>query len=171
MPFTKYAKGGATSTFIVDQLLPRIHGKFSVGLLSMGTNDARIAWDAALFRANMQTAAASLAAMCDRVIVITVPASVEATAIIREVALEHGVIVVDGALKGVRLLRSDGVHPTALGYLTLADRAASALSAPSPFGLVFRSGQGRLGVQYVLEHYQLWVKHSTKQLIKRILGR
>lgn len=171
LPFTKYARGGASSTVIVDDLLPRVHGLFTVGVLSMGTNDALFGWDAARFRANMEKAAIALTGACERVVVLTVPASAEATQIIHDLAIERGMVVIDGALSGHRLLRPDGIHPNALGYLELADRAATALGAPSPLALAHQRGQGKLGAQYVTEHYRLAVKHTAKRLVRRALSR
>lgn len=171
LPFTKYAKGGATSSYIVSELLPKVRGSYAVGLLGMGTNDALQGWDAGLFRENLEKAAVTLASACERVAVLTVPASAAATEIIREVAAEHGLVVVDASLRSPRELRPDGIHPTAIGYLTLADRAATALGAPSPLALAHHNGQAKLGAGYTIDHYRLTVKHAAKRAVKRALRR
>lgn len=170
-PFTKYAKGGATSSYIVSELLPRARGSYAVGLLGMGTNDALQGWDADVFRENLEKAAAALTAACDRVAVLTVPTSTAATTIIRDVADRYGIAVVDAALESPRELRPDGIHPTAIGYLTLADRAAIALGVPSPLALAHQQGQGKLGAGYLMDHYRLAVKHAAKRAIKRAIRR
>jgi hypothetical protein len=53
---------------------------------------------------------------------------VELNAIVRSSAAAHGVVVVDlDDLRGWRMLFPDAVHPTALGQLEIACRAAAAL--------------------------------------------
>lgn len=171
LPFTKYAKGGATSSYIVAELLPRVRGTYAVGLLGMGTNDALQGWDTAVFRDNLEKAVLTLTTVCDRVAVLTVPTSAAATTIIRDVAARHGLAVVEAKLESPRELRPDGIHPTAIGYLTLADRAATALGVASPLALASQEGRGKLGAGYLLDHYRLAVKHAAKRTLRRALSR
>lgn len=171
LSYTRYGKGGATSSVIVEDLLPLVRGRYAVGVFNMGTNDAISGWDASVFEQNFRKAAETLTACCDRVLALTVPASAEATGIVRRVAAESGVTVVDADVSGPRLLKPDGVHPTALGHLTIADRAAEALGAPLPSALTRDSGQGRLGLGYALSYGAGVALAASKRAVKGLIRR
>lgn len=170
LPYTRYGRGGATSSVVVNELLPRVHGQYVVGVFNMGTNDAINGWDADVFEQNFHKTAEALTAACDRVLALTVPVSAEATAIVSRVAAEIGVSVIDADLSGPRLLKPDGVHPTALGHLAIADRAASALGAPLPSLSAVNKGQGRVGVRfwgnYTIDVGLAFAKRTAKKLAR-----
>ena len=132
IPYEQHAKGGLTSTQIVEQFLPEVTGRYEYGVFGMGTNDALTGFDAAVFRRNLETVASRMGETCNQVVILSVPYSPKADAIVREVAATIGAVVVDAAVVGPRLFRPDGVHPTAIGYLAIADRAAIALGLPLP---------------------------------------
>jgi hypothetical protein len=150
IPYEQYAQGGLTSTQIVETFLPRVTGSYEYGVFSMGTNDALKSWDAAMFRQNVEIAAERLVVACNRVVVLSVPFCKQADDIVREVANDFGAVVVDGEVRGRQLSRPDGVHPTALGYLHIADRAATALGLPAPS--LATPKPAPLGLSYTMRH-------------------
>lgn len=168
LSYTRYGRGGATSQVIVDELLPRVRGRYTVGAFNMGTNDAFHGLDVDRLEKNLIIAAETLSAVCDRVVVLTVAYSAEATRVVRSVAAEHGLIVVDADVSGPRLLKPDGIHPTALGHLEIAECAARALGAPSPKTLAKDSGEGRLGAPYYLQYGTEVIAQRAKAALRRL---
>lgn len=164
--YEQYAKGGLTSTQIVGKLLPKVTGCYEYGVLSMGTNDILTNWDAAAFRQNVEIAAARMAKACNRVVVLSVPISAEADSIVRDVASSVKAVVIDAEVRGRRLSRPDGIHPTALGYLEIADRAAAELGLPAPSLSAPQPTQ--LGLGYMAKHVGLsgyfWAKAIARKL-------
>jgi len=171
LSYMRFARGGATSDDIVRELLPRVSGKYEVGAFNMGTNDAYLGLDLSKLKRNLDFAAARFVDCCDRVLVLTVPYSEAATAEVREVAERHGLLVVDAELHGARLMQPDGIHPTALGHLKLADRAAALLSSPRPSELAIKQGRGRLPLTYWPAWGLGWGKAQAKERIKRTVRR
>lgn len=171
LSYTRYGLGGADSTRIVNELLPKVRGRYAVGVFNMGTNDAYVSWDAARFEKNLRRAADVLTAACDRVAVLTVPYSAEATTIVRAVAAEYGLTVVDGDVRGPRFMKPDGIHPTALGHLEIAERAAEALNAPSPKSLAKNNGEGTLGAGYWAAYAADTCKQTVKSAARKVLRR
>ena len=169
LSYTRYARGGATSSEIVADLLPRVRGRYAVGVFNMGTNDALKGLEVDLFESNVRTTAKTLADVCNRVVVLTVPISAEATRVIEKVAAETGAIVVDSTVRSLRLLTPDGVHPTTLGHLAIADRAAIALGAPLPSALARNGGRGRLGAAYRFRYAVGVARSAAKQAVKRAI--
>jgi lysophospholipase L1-like esterase len=141
LPFTKLARDGARAQEVLAELAPRLAGPYDIGCLYVGVNDARSAdWDAASFERDVQAIVAAMAACCERLLLCTLPAdlgrpragakAVAASAVVRSVAAHDGAAVADlDDLAGPRWLLPDAVHPTALGQLEIADRAARALGA------------------------------------------
>jgi lysophospholipase L1-like esterase len=141
LPFTKLARDGARAQEVLHELVPRLAGPYDVGCLYVGVNDVRsVDWDAASFERDIQAIVAAMAACAERLLLCTLPSDLgrpsagakpaAASAILRSVAARHGARVADLAdLGGPRWLLPDAVHPTALGELEIADRAARALGA------------------------------------------
>jgi len=163
MEYRQYAKGGLTSTRIVNELLPQVQGRHDYGVFNMGTNDALKGLDAAVLRANAEKAAATLTSCCDRVMVLDVAVSPVASGIIHEVAADFGLTVIDSRLSGPLLFQPDGIHPTAVGQLIIADRAADALGFKSPSTTVT---VGRLGVRYFVRYGLRWAKFKTRSILR-----
>lgn len=168
LSYTRYGLGGATSTVIVEQLLPQVRTQYAVGVFNMGTNDALGKWDPIVFEANFRLAGEALKGCCDRVLAITVPASAEATSIVRRLGAELGILVVDADVRGQRFLKPDGIHPTALGHLAIADRAAESLGQPRPSNLARRNGQGGVGMRYVFNHAAGRIAARAKRTLRKI---
>jgi len=141
LPFTKLARDGAQAADVVRDMVPRLAGPYDVGCVYIGVNDARgLDWDAAAFERDAEAIVAAVAACSERTLVCTMPADLgrpraapkpqAGSAILRAVASRHGGAVVDlDDLSGPPWILPDGVHPTALGQLEIADRAARALGA------------------------------------------
>jgi lysophospholipase L1-like esterase len=142
LPFTKLARDGARAADVLADLVPRLAGPYDVGCLYVGVNDARaLDWDAAAYERDLRAIAAALAACSEQLVLCTLPTDLgrpraapkphATNAIVRAVAadLSAAVAALDD-LAGRRWLLPDAVHPTAVGELEIADRAARALGAP-----------------------------------------
>ncbi|MBA2346949.1 MAG: hypothetical protein H0V81_01515, partial [Solirubrobacterales bacterium] len=139
LPYTNYAVPGAVLGEVLGDQLPRVRRRYDLGLLYAGVNDVRSpGFDADAFTRDIAAAAAGLAQHADRLLLLTIPVDLgrpragakvaTANAVIRRTAEEHGATVVAlDDLAGERFLLPDAVHPTALGQLEIADRAARAL--------------------------------------------
>jgi lysophospholipase L1-like esterase len=143
-PFHRLARAGATTPEIARDLLPRAGSSYAVACVHVGTNDVR-APDFALppFTAALEEILDGLAPRARRVCVATIPRDLgrpragakvgELDAAIRTLAAAHGAVVVDlDDLGGWRRVLPDAVHPTALGHIEIARRAAAALGLPAP---------------------------------------
>jgi lysophospholipase L1-like esterase len=165
LPFTKLARDGAQATDVLRDMVPRLSGPYDVGCVYIGVNDVRgLDWDAAAFERDAEAIVAAVAACSERTLVCTMPADLgrpraapkpqAASALLRAVAARHGAAVVDlDDLSGPPWILPDGVHPTALGQLEIADRAARALgtaSAPSSRAEVYdsRRAQARFNARW-----------------------
>ncbi len=171
--FTRYARGGHSSTQVVDEQLPRVvRDDYDVGAVSVGANDLQFGWDPERFDANMGAILTRLAEAADCVVVTTVPPTFRrlpgadrrinqavptANDIITRVASEHGAHVIGlSDFTTRRWLRPDRAHPTALGSVEIGQRAAEALGlerAPAD--------ARRLGVAYSLRHTAGTAWHSA----------
>lgn len=185
--FYKTAAGGATSSGIVDQQLRHIGGGYEVAALSMGANDVLTGLDPDRFAANLTDVAKTLTAAARHVLVLNLPERfgrlpgapsrraadvAEVNARIQAAAVDHGLLVVDVRdLTGMRLVRADRVHPTALGQLVIADRATDALRSagldvPRP-----PMGHGRLGVEYPVRWTLQTAGYAARGVARRMLRR
>jgi lysophospholipase L1-like esterase len=134
-PFHALARPGITAPELARDLLPRAAGRrYALACVGVGTNDVRLeSWDAAAFAAALRAILDDLDAA--RIAVPTVPADLgrpRAGAKVRELndvvrSLEGVTVVELEDLRGWRRVMPDAVHPTALGQLAIADRAAAAL--------------------------------------------
>ncbi len=140
LPFHKLAQPGAMTPWIADALLPRARGNYALACVGVGTNDVRaLDWDPGSFAVALERILDGLATRTTRVCVATVPLDLgrpragakvaELNAIVRSAAATRdAMVVVDlDDLRGWRLYFPDAVHPTALGQLEIAQRAAAAL--------------------------------------------
>lgn len=170
MSYTRYAKGGTTSREIVDQFIPQVRDHYDIGVLSCGTNDAHQRLSMTDFEANLTKAIGHLSGHCDRVVVLTIPISAEATEIVRRVAGTHpNVLVVDGRVRGVRLLRADLIHPTSVGQLVIGDRVAQALNLPLPSAVSGFPMDARIGLPYLFAYWRQLPVTLAKRGVKRVL--
>jgi lysophospholipase L1-like esterase len=181
LPFTKLAADGATVASVLGEQVPRLAGPYDVGVLLAGVNDARSpAWDAAAFERDLRAVAQALHGCCARVALATVPADLgrpraapkpaAASAIVRAVAAEHGAVVVAlDDLAGRPWLLPDAVHPTAVGELEIADRAARALGAPRPpSALVEIHGSRRARARFAARWGVLLAGDLRRRAVERV---
>ena len=141
-PYTAYAVNGATTADVLHLQLPRVRALHDVAALYAGVNDVRSPdFDADAYERELEAVAAGLAARADRLLMLTLPENLgrpssapkpaAANSAVRRVAARHGALVADLAdFGGWTNVLPDVVHPTALGQLEIADRAALALGAP-----------------------------------------
>ncbi len=165
LPFTKLARDGARAADVVRDFVPRLDGPYDVGCVYVGVNDARaLDWDPVAFERDAGAIVDSAAACSDRLLVCTLPADLgrpraapkpqAASAILRAAAARHGAAIVElDDLAGPPWVQPDGVHPTAIGQLEMADRAARALQAartPSSLAEVYdsRRAQARFNARW-----------------------
>lgn len=140
LPYTNLAGDGAVMADVIAEQLPRVRGQYDLACLFAGVNDVRGPhWELERYAAQLDVALDALRACAARVLVLTVPldlgrpragpAKIETmNAAIRGAARAHGAVCVTlDDLCGSRVLLPDAVHPTALGQLEIADRAARAL--------------------------------------------
>lgn len=139
LPFHRIARPGASAPDLVDRDLSRIRDDYAIACVGIGTNDVRaIDWDPARYTRALDILLTAAAGAAERVCVATVPLDLgrpragakvaELNAIVRESAGSRGLTVVDlDDFGGWRWWFPDAVHPTALGQLEVARRAARAL--------------------------------------------
>jgi lysophospholipase L1-like esterase len=139
VPFHKLARNGATAKEVLEDLAPRMHGRYDVALVYAGVNDVRgDPWDADGYRLVMDALVGLATTHADRVVVATLPEDLgrpscapkpsRASALVRDVAAVHGALVLDLAdFGGRRMVLPDVVHPTAPGQVEMAARAVELL--------------------------------------------
>jgi lysophospholipase L1-like esterase len=142
LPFTKLAVDGAMAADVLRDQVPRLRGPYDVGCVYAGVNDVRApGFDAIAYERDLGAIAAAVAQASGRLVLCTVPHDLGrpraaptprmAGAVVRRVAAGLDAVLVDlDDLAGAPWLLPDAVHPTALGQLEIADRAARALGAP-----------------------------------------
>jgi lysophospholipase L1-like esterase len=142
LPFTKLAADGALAADVLREQVPRLRGPYDVGCVYAGVNDVRApGFDDAAYERDLGAIAGAVAQASERLVLCTLPHDLgrpraapkprAASAVVRRVAAGLGAVVVElDDLAGAPWLLPDAVHPTALGQLEIADRAARALGAP-----------------------------------------
>jgi lysophospholipase L1-like esterase len=158
LPFTKLAADGALAADVLREQVPRLRGPYDVGCVYAGVNDVRVPrFDPAAYERDLRAIAGAVAAQSERRVLCTLPHDLgrpraapkprAAGDIVRRVAADLGAVVVDlDDLAGPPWLLPDAVHPTAVGQLEMADRAARALGAarlPSALVEIHRSRRAR----------------------------
>ncbi len=141
LPFTSYAVNGAFVADVLHLQLPRVRARHDLAALYAGVNDVRSPdFDAAAYERDLDAVAGGLAARADRLLMLTLPEDLGrptsapkpsiANGAVRRVAARHGATVADlSDFGGWTNVLPDIVHPTALGQVEIADRAARALGA------------------------------------------
>ena len=140
LPLHRIARPGASAPDLAARELSRIRDDYAVACVGIGTNDVRSPdWDAARYTRALDTVLTAVAARSERRCIATVPLDLgrpragakvaELNGIVRDVAQSHGFAVVSlDDFGGWRWWFPDAVHPTALGQLEIARRAARALA-------------------------------------------
>jgi lysophospholipase L1-like esterase len=183
LPFHRLARPGASAPGVIEAFLSRMRDDYAIACvgIGIGTNDVRaVDWDPAAYTAALATLLDAVAARAERVCVATVPLDLgrpragakvaDLNAILRREAASHRAAVVDlDDFRGWRWLFPDAVHPTALGQLEIARRAATALGLDhSPTGLTTIESGPRSTVRYALTRQigHLW-RDSRRRAAER----
>lgn len=181
LAYTSYAFNGATTAEVLREQLPRVRFAYDVATLHAGVNDVRSPdFDDAAYERDLDAVAAGLADRSARLLMLTLPEDlgrptsapkpVAANAAVRRVAARHDAVVADLAdFGGWTLVQPDVVHPTPLGQVEMADRAARALgSAVLPSELV-RDRRGH-DVRYVPTHARAVVRQLARRARERVVA-
>jgi lysophospholipase L1-like esterase len=181
LPFTKLATDGALTADVRRDQVPRLRGPYDVGCIYAGVNDVRVPrFDAAAYERDLRAIAQAVAAACDRVVLLTVPVDLgrpraapkplAANAVVRRVAAEIGAAVVElEDLAGAPWLLPDAVHPTAVGQLEIADRAARVLGAPRrPSSTVEVHRSRRARARFGARHGVLLAGDLRRRIVERL---
>jgi lysophospholipase L1-like esterase len=182
LPFTSYAVNGACTADVLALQLPRVRAQHDLAALYAGVNDVRAAdFDAAAYERDLDAIAAGLAARADRLLMLTLPEDLGrptaapkpslANAAVRRVAARHGAAVADLAdFGGWTLVLPDVVHPTAIGQLEIADRAARALGAPLLPSALVADRRGH-AARYAPAHARALARDLVRRARERALPR
>ena len=185
LPYTGLATNAALSGDVVAEQLPRLAAPYDVGCLYVGVNDARsTAWDPKRFEVNLRTALDRLGEACERTLLLTMPEDLgrplaggrlEANVLIRRAGDEAGAVVAELAdLSGRRLVLPDAVHPTALGQLEIAERAARALADAGvpvprrPAELALVDDRRRSAARHAAGWARLWARDLVRRAVERV---
>jgi lysophospholipase L1-like esterase len=173
LPYTCYAVNGASTADVLRLQLPRVRADYDVATLYAGVNDVRSpSFDLAAYERDLDAAAAGLAPRARRLLLATMPEDLgrpssapkpaRANDVIRRVAARHDAALAELAdFGGWTMVLPDVIHPTAVGQLELADRAARALGAPVvPSSLAERSASD---VRYAPQHARAVVRDVTRR--------
>jgi len=165
---------------VVAVQLGRVRRAYDLGCLYAGVNDVRApGFDLEAYERDLRASVVGLAGACDRLLVCTIPLDLgrppagakvaRANQVIADAARDHGAIACDLAdLRGWRLVLPDAVHPTALGQLEIADRAARALGAPvRPSSLVDVDGSRAGAARFAAGWARQWVRDRARQARER----
>lgn len=163
LPYSCYAVNGALAADVLHAQLPRVRADYDVAALYAGVNDVRAPdFDATAYERDLDAIAAGLAARAERLLMLTLPEDLgrptcapkpqAANAAVRRVAARHDASVAElSDFGGWTLVLPDVVHPTALGQVEIADRAALALGArlaPSALLTDTRAADARYAPQH-----------------------
>lgn len=185
LPFHGLARDGAVVRSIVDEQLPRLRSAYAVGAVFAGVNDVRsVMFDRDAFTRDLATVFAHVAGHADRAVTCTIPHDLgrpragaakvaAANDVVRALAAEHGFAVADlDDLRGPLLMLPDAVHPTAVGQLEIADRAARALGVPPPSaGVEVRRDARSLARFALTSHAPALARDWRRRLVEHIAHR
>ena len=180
LPFTCYAVNGAFTADVLELQLPRVRRGHDIAALYAGVNDVRSPdFDADAFERDLDDVAAGLAERADRLLMLTLPEDLgrptsapkplAANAAVRRVAARHDAALADLAdFGGWTLVLPDVVHPTALGQLEMADRAARALGAPLLPSALVGDRRGH-DARYAPAHARALARDLVRRARERVL--
>ena len=180
LPFTSYAVNGATTADVLALQLPRVRAGHDVAALYAGVNDVRSPdFDIAAYERDLDAVARALVQRAQRLLMLTLPEDLGrptsapkpalANAVVRRVAASRGAVVADLAdFGGWTLVLPDVVHPTAVGQLEIADRAARALGAPLLPSALVADRRGH-DVRYVPAHARALARDLVRRARERVL--
>jgi len=170
---------GSRSAGVREQVRLLRGRRYTVACLTVGTNDILFDWDAGAFADNLAAIVGTAGECAERVVAPTISlglASFPGSGAVfrRRVQEANAVLGKSGALifagddlRGPRLMGPDRIHPTLVGQLVLADRAAVLLGvAPVPSSLAARDRAPGWS-----SYYQVTASQVPRRIVKRALGR
>jgi lysophospholipase L1-like esterase len=175
LPFSNYARNGAVTAEVLREQLPRVRPGHDVACLYAGVNDARSpGFDPAAYERDLHAIAGGLRGRCDRLLLCTIPLDLGrpraapspaiANAAIARVAQRTDAHLCDLAdLGGWVEILPDAVHPTAIGQVAIADRAARVLGAPVAPSEI--AGVPR-GTRARLRHAPGWIRAVLRERLR-----
>jgi lysophospholipase L1-like esterase len=180
LPYTSYAFNGATTHDVRHEQLPRARFHYDLATLYAGVNDVRSPdFDAAAYERDLAAVAAGLAEHADRLLMLTLPEDLgrpscapkpaAANEIVRRVAARHAAVLVDLTdFGGWTHVQPDVVHPTPLGQVELADRAARALGGAMLPSELIRDRRGH-AARYAPAHARAVARDLTRRARERVI--
>lgn len=175
-PYTNYAVSGARVADVLAHQLPRVRRDYDVGVLYAGVNDVRDpGFDLGEFDLVVRELVAGFAPRCARLLIPTIPLDLgrpkagpkvkDANHALRAAANAVGATIVPlEDLKGWRWMLPDAVHPTAVGQIEIADRAARAMRADvRPSALVEVHGDRRSTRRFAAGWGRQWVREAWRR--------
>ena len=180
LPYTSYAVNGAVTSDVLHTQLPRARFAYDLAALYVGANDVRSpTFDPAAYERDLEPIAAALAERADRLLMLTLPEDlgrpscapkpVEANAVVRAVAARHGAVIVDlSDFGGWTHVQPDVVHPTPLGQVEMADRAARALGGAMLPSELVRDRRGH-DVRYAPAHARALARSLARRARERVI--
>jgi lysophospholipase L1-like esterase len=146
IPYSPYAVDGATVEDVITRQIPLFqrvadqNAYYALGCLYIGTNDVRLpGFEPAGFEQHHSDALEFLSERCDGLLTLTIPLDmgrprnpelIEQTnqAIERSAARRQAAVLDLRRFGGRDVMMADHVHPTALGQVTIAERALELLA-------------------------------------------
>ena len=179
LPFTSYASNGATVGDVLRAQLPRVRADYDIAGLYAGVNDVRMpGYDLGAYEQDLDAVVAGLAPRAERLLMLTLPEDLgrptsapkpaRANDVVRWVAARYGAAVADlSDFGGWTNVLPDVVHPTPLGQLEIADRAARALDVPVlPSALV--ADQRAPDLRYAPAHARAVARNLVRRARERL---
>jgi lysophospholipase L1-like esterase len=180
LPYTCYARNGAVVGEVLRDQLPRVRPGHDLACLYAGVNDVRgPAFDPAAYERDLLAVAAGLRERSERLLLCTLPLDLGrppaapkpavANAAIERVAASTGSSVCRlDDLSGWVELWPDAVHPTAVGQLAIADRAARALGAAARPSELVDAPSGR---RTRLRHAPTYLRSAIRERVRALAER
>jgi len=181
LAYTAYAFDGATTADVLREQLPRVRFQYDVATLYAGVNDVRApSFDLAAYERDLDAVAGGLAARSARLLMVSLPEDlgrptsapkpVAANEAVRRVAARHGALVADLAdFGGWTQVQPDVVHPTPLGQVEIADRAARTLGCAMMPSELVRDRRGH-DVRYVPTHARAVARNLARRARERVIA-
>jgi lysophospholipase L1-like esterase len=177
LPYTSYAVNGAVVADVLRDQLPLVRREYDIACLYAGVNDARDAgFDAEAYERDLLAVAEGLRERSDRLLLVTLPLRLGrptaapkpalANGAIRRVARSTGAALCElDDLSGWVEILPDAVHPTAVGQVVIADRAARALGAPVlPSAIAGLPVGGRDRLRHLPGHLRALLREAAQRL-------